>query len=292
MTNPDLTVREYHYENASFENHLTGIMDENGNRFATWSYDTEGRADSSERADGKERVTLVYNADGSTTLSMANGAARTYHFSVQQGARKLAMLTGDVCSTCPGGNIADRTYANGYLDSVFDWNRNETQTKRNAEGLTETLIEGKGSTAERITTTTWHSAFRIPAQTVAPKYTTDYSHDASGKVLSVTVSSGALSRTWAMTYNASGQPLTIDGPRTDATDVTTLTYYTCSTGNECGQVRTITNALDHVTTYNSYDAAGRPRLVTDANGLQSAYTYDWRGNVLTVIHSRKYPQQF
>jgi len=286
VTNPDLTVREYHYENANYQNHLTGITDENSNRFATWSYDTEGRADSSEHAGGKERVTLAYNADGSTTLSMANGATRTYHFSVQQGARKLAMLTGDVCSTCPGGNIADRAYdANGFPDSVLDWNGNETQTIRNAEGLTETLIEAKGSLEQRVTTTTWHPEFRIPAQTVAPKNTTDYTHDANGNVLSLTVSSGALSRTWVMTYNASGQPLTIDGPRTDVADVTTLTYYDCTTGNECGQLQTITNALGHVTTFNNYDAAGRPTLITGANGLQTAYTYDWRGNVLTVIQS-------
>ncbi len=286
VTRPDAAIRTYHYEDTTFTNHLTGITDENLNRFATWSYDAEGRAITSEHAGGKELVQLEYNGDGTTTLTMANGATRTYTYSTVQGRRELAMITGSPCGTCPGGDIADRTYDdNGFLDEIVDWEGNTTQTIRNAVGLTETLIEAKGSTEERTTTTTWNAAFRLPDQVVSPKNTTDYSYDANGNVLTMTVSSGVLSRAWTLTYNTDGQPLTIDGPRTDVADVTTLTYYTCTTGNECGQLHTITNALGHMTTFNSYDAAGRPTLVTDANGLQSAYTYDWRGNVLTVVQS-------
>ncbi len=282
VTNPDASVRQYYYEDTTFPGHLTGITDENLERFATWSYDAEGRAITSEHAGGKEFVQLSYNANGSTTLTTGNGAVRTYIYSTAQGTRKLAALTGDVCSTCPGGDIADKTYdANGFLDEVVDWEGNTTQTVRNSVGLTEILIEGKGSPVQRTTTTTWHPTLRVPTEVVSPKNTTVYTHDANGNVLSMTVSSGVLSRVWTMTYNTNGQPLTIDGPRTDVADVTTLTYYTCSSGNECGQLQTVTNALGQVVTYNSYDAAGRPTLITDANGLQSAFTYDWRGNVLT-----------
>ena len=45
-----------------------------------------------------------------------------------------------------------------------------------------------------------------------------------------------VSRTWTYTYNSSGQVLTINGPRTDVSDVTTYTYYNCTAGDECGQV--------------------------------------------------------
>jgi len=55
---PDLTPeiisdnprKTYHYEDNDFPHHLTGITDENGDRYATWSYDDEGRAISSEHA--------------------------------------------------------------------------------------------------------------------------------------------------------------------------------------------------------------------------------------------------
>ncbi len=55
----------YHYENASFPNHLTGITDENGDRFATFAYDANGRAQSTEHAvtdnvQPQEKFTLGY----------------------------------------------------------------------------------------------------------------------------------------------------------------------------------------------------------------------------------------
>ena len=52
----DNPFRDYHYENIYFIHALTGITDENRNRIATWSYDTEARAKSSEHAGGAEQV--------------------------------------------------------------------------------------------------------------------------------------------------------------------------------------------------------------------------------------------
>ena len=57
--------RIYHYENPDFPNHLTGITDENGDRYASWSYDAQGRAISSEHAQttnqsGQERVDIDF----------------------------------------------------------------------------------------------------------------------------------------------------------------------------------------------------------------------------------------
>ena len=63
--NSDNPRRVYHYENENFLGHLTGITDENGDRYATWSYDSEGRAISSEHAQttnsvGQEKVELDF----------------------------------------------------------------------------------------------------------------------------------------------------------------------------------------------------------------------------------------
>lgn len=44
VTYPDNTSRVYHYENVGFPNHLTGVTDRTGRRFATWGYTDEGRA--------------------------------------------------------------------------------------------------------------------------------------------------------------------------------------------------------------------------------------------------------
>jgi YD repeat-containing protein len=83
-------------------------------------------------------------------------------------------------------------------------------------------------------------------------------------------------RTWSYTYNEFGQVLTADGPRTDVSDVTTYTYYSCTAGYQCGQVHTVTNAAGHVTTYNTYNAHGQPLTITDLNGAVTVLTYDLR----------------
>src|ERR1700722_9561797 len=64
VTYPDGTKKQYLYENTSFPNALTGIIDENNARFATYAYDTQGRAVSSQHAGGAELTTVTYNADG------------------------------------------------------------------------------------------------------------------------------------------------------------------------------------------------------------------------------------
>jgi len=59
--------RTYHYENVEFPKHLTGITDENGNRYATWGYDSDGKANLSKHAEtstenvGQETFKLEHN---------------------------------------------------------------------------------------------------------------------------------------------------------------------------------------------------------------------------------------
>ncbi len=70
---PDDTVDDtdnpkklYHYEDLDFPNHLTGITDENGDRYATFSYADDGRAISTEHATttngvGQEKFSLDFD---------------------------------------------------------------------------------------------------------------------------------------------------------------------------------------------------------------------------------------
>jgi YD repeat-containing protein len=78
------------------------------------------------------------------------------------------------------------------------------------------------------------------------------------------------SRIWTFTYNAQGQVLTENGPRTDVTDVVTYTY------NPDGTRASMTDALGHTTNYTSYDASGKLLSMRDANGLVTDYVYDQR----------------
>ncbi len=82
-------------------------------------------------------------------------------------------------------------------------------------------------------------------------------------------------QTTSYTYNAAGQVLTEDGPRTDVIDVTTHTY------NSQGYVATTTNALSQTTTFNNYDLNGNLLSMTDQNGVISEFTYHDRGWLLS-----------
>jgi RHS repeat-associated protein len=108
-------------------------------------------------------------------------------------------------------------------------------------------------------------------------------------------------RRWTYTYCTAvsakcpliGLMLTSTGPRTDLTQTTTYTYYTTSSATNCGtpgaacyqagDLKTVKDALGHVTTIASYDGAGRITRITDANGVKTDSTYSPRGWLLTHI---------
>ncbi|WP_198683851.1 RHS repeat-associated core domain-containing protein [Peristeroidobacter agariperforans] len=136
-------------------------------------------------------------------------------------------------------------------------------------------------TRQRKITTQWHPTFRLQTRVDESARRTTFVHDMNGNVLTKTILDTATSesRTWTYSYNSFGQMLTVDGPRTDVQDVTTYAYYNCTTGLQCGQVHTITNALGHVTTYNTYNAHGQPLTITDPNGVVTTLSYDPRQRV-------------
>ncbi|WP_111496214.1 golvesin C-terminal-like domain-containing protein [Marinobacter bohaiensis] len=80
-------------------------------------------------------------------------------------------------------------------------------------------------------------------------------------------------RTWNYTYTDSGQLETVDGPRVGVNDVTTYGY------DSSNNLISREDALGHMTRYADYSALGLPRQITDANGVVTDLTYDWRGNI-------------
>jgi len=117
VTYPDGKVRTYLYENVALPQALTGIVDENGSRYATFTYDAQGRAISSEHAGGANRVTLTFNPDATTTEVDALNTSRTYNF---QTVFRLVKNTGldQPCANGCGSSASASTYdANGFLAS-------------------------------------------------------------------------------------------------------------------------------------------------------------------------------
>ncbi|HTT36100.1 MAG TPA: DUF6531 domain-containing protein, partial [Burkholderiales bacterium] len=297
VTSPDSRVRTYLYENTAFPNALTGIVDENNSRFSTYGYDSQGRAISSQHAGGVELSTLTYSGDTTVVVDPLN-TSRTFNWQVTLG---LAQSTGvsQPCAHC-GNLFAAASYdANGNVASTTDWNGNQTNytydLTRNLEiqrieGLTSS---GAPTSATRTITTQWHPTFRLPIQVAEPKRVTTYTYDTPGTLTAKSIQATAdlngsqgfgaapsgTARTWTYTniYSATTPGLllqqTVDGPRTDVSDITTYVW------DNSGDLVTVTNALGQVTTLSNYDAHGRPQQITDPNGLVTALTYDPRGRL-------------
>ena len=283
-------MRTYHYEDVNFVHALTGITDENRVRFATWSYDSSGRANSSQHAGGAEAVTLYYRSfsttanDGQTIVVDSFGTARTYSYQVVGGMARVRYAT-------DGSTGVTSTFdANGNLATFRDANGIQTNyTYDLARNLEISRTEAYGTPLARTIATQWHPVHRLPTRITAPSgiggvsEVTDFVYDPQGNLLRKTITAGAGTRQWDMTYNAFGQTLTIDGPRTETADVTTNTYYDRT--DPCaacrGNVKTTTNAAGHVTTFDSYDVDGHPTQVTDPNGVSTALSYDLRGRLRT-----------
>jgi RHS repeat-associated protein len=280
---PDTKTRTYLYQHATITHLLTGIIDENGQQFATYTYGSQGRAATSEHAGGAGKVSLVFNADGTTTVTDAIGTQRVRSFTDAFGLYRSAGSTVP-CESC-GTNSETVTYdANGFVDAKTDFNGNVTDYTHNSRGLEESRTEAYGAPLARTTATQWHSTFRVPTQIDEPGRRTVMTYDSvTGNRLSRTVTDTTTSesRTTTWTYNGQGQILTVNGPRTDVSDVTTYSYYECAAGTECGQVHTITNALGHVTEITSYDDHGNPLAILDPNGVVTTLTYDARQRLQT-----------
>ena len=252
---------------------LTGIIDENGIRFATWTYDALGHALTSTHAGGAEFTTLAYNNNGTVTATDARNNAHTYNFTIQFGKFKPISVSGTPCLSC--GGTAFTYDANGFIASQTDFNGNVTNFTYNARGLETSRTEAYGTPLARTITTAWHTTFHLPTTITEPNRITSFTYDAKGNLTKKTVTAGTLIRTWVYTYNTFGQVTQVDAPRTDVTDITKYAYDTK------GNLISVTNALAQITKITSYDANGRPLILVDANGLTTTLAYDIRGKLLS-----------
>ena len=86
-------------------------------------------------------------------------------------------------------------------------------------------------------------------------------------------------RTETRTYNDSGQVLSIDGPRTDVSDVTAFNY-----DLQGNRIRMI-NALGQSWLYSRHDPAGNLLESIDPNGVMTTYGYDFRQRLTSITEA-------
>ena len=314
VTNSDQSVRTYLYELSGqtppdARHFLTGIVDENGQRFATYQYDANGRVSAEWNAGQANSRAITYTLDGgneivTATVTDAMGTARTYSFATTNGISKDAAIS-QPCPGCSGNNYKGITYdASGNVSSRTDFNDKKVcyayDLSRNLEtSRVEGVLAGETCSTVLATppnrpdvrriTTTWHATHRLPAAISEPApggtRTTTYTYDASGNLTLKAIvaprndgTSATVTRTWSWTYGTLGRVATATDPNGR---VTTYAYFADNDANlgNRGNLQTVTNPLGHVTHLAAYDANGRPLTTIDPNGLTTYLTYDLRGRL-------------
>ena len=279
------TSQTYLYENSSFPFALTGITDENGARFTTWTYDSSGRATSSQHAGGADLTQVAYNADGTSTVTGPLGAQMIYTFAMLQGISKVTQINRLATATTAASRII--TYdANGYMASQTDWNGNLTTYVNDTHGQPTSITEAMGKPQARVTTVTYATNFHLPAEIVTAGLTTDLVYDGSGNLLtktltdtttsSVPYSTGGTKRTWTYTW-ANGLLSSVKGPRADVNQTTSFAY------DWSGALVQTTNALGQATQITQHTGGGLPLTITDPNSVVTTLGYDSRLRLHTKV---------
>ena len=287
VQNPDSSTVQYLYENTSFPNALTGLIDENNNRYATWGYDSSGRANSSQHAGGVDSFSAVYtvNAAGQVTSTQATEPAtvgqtalsRTLSFTTIN-FKTLPTNVTEPCTEC-GDKTASLTYdSNGFIASKTDFDGNVTQYVHDGFGNETSRTEAYGTQDARSITTQWNYALNQPTLITEPGRTTGYTYDGVGHVLTKTVTDTTtnVARTTTYTYNTSGAATGLLATVTDP-----LNHVTSYGYDNQGDLASVTNALNQVTQIAQYDANGMPLTIVDPNGVTTTLTYDARQRLKT-----------
>nr|WP_247655995.1 hypothetical protein [Hydrogenophaga aromaticivorans] len=274
---PDGSTQALHYEDPNNANWLTGYS-RNGQRVDTYTYDAQGRAVETTRANGVQRYQVDYSASTVNASTGTNdtvavvdplGSARTYGYSVN--GHRLNVVSASAPPADPRlAPIQGRSInAQGHVLSAVEFNGTGHSVDYDEARQLPTQISTGSGTETR--TYQWHPTFRLPTQIDETGRRTVNSYDERGnlteQVVTDTVQGG--SQVWRWTYNAAG----LMASQTDPLGHTSSYVY-----DSAGQMTRSTNPLGHVTQY-GYDAAGRVNHITAPDGVVVTMGHDARGRL-------------
>ena len=293
VTYPDGTTRTYGYTHDQ----LSSIT-ENGaaTPYLSFTYDSSMRVVSSSRAGSQNTHTIAFDtATGSSVTTTPLGATRTRQHTVKRGEVVVTSLA-MACSGCTTRTFARNPDANGNIDTIVDATGVITDTDYTADGLLTQRKRAVGTSIEQLETRQWDTNLQVPTQIDRPGQRQVFTYNSRGQVLTAkkidTTTLVERKTTYTYCEDASvcgrvGVRLSIDGPRTDVSDITTYAYRLAddaacaSAPTTCayrkGDLWKVTRATGQVVETAAYNAAGRPIKIIDANGVVTDLEYWPRG---------------
>lgn len=172
------------YENTSFPNLLTGLLDEAGTRFGTFAYDSSGRAISTELAGAAERYSLMYAA-GMAIVTDPIGMVRVFKYGTTAGKLAVTSNSRPSGTGSPSDDAASRTQdANGLVTSETDFKGIVTTTAWDVgRRLPVSVVRAAGTADAQTVTTQWHATFALPVLVTEAGRTTSFAYDAQAQAM-------------------------------------------------------------------------------------------------------------
>ena len=267
------TSQTYLYENTALPSALTGIIDENGNRYVTWTYDSKGRALSSQhrRRRRSHHDRLQRHRRQPHRHQRARRPGRSTSSPRCRGVPKVTEIDRPASAdSARGDHASSPTIRNGYIASRTDWNGNVTNYVNDVHGQPTSITEAAGTPQARTTTITYHRNFHLPSKIVTPGLTTSFTYDTNGELLTRT-SPTPPRPPCPIRPPARRGPGPTPGriscsPRSRLREpmsprVTKFTY------DSSGALTAITNALGQTTQITQHLPGGLPQTIVDPNGV-------------------------
>jgi RHS repeat-associated protein len=276
----------YHYEVVNFPGALTG-KSVGGARFSTFQYDSQGRAYTTQHANGVQLFQFAYStaADGTKQVFETNplGKQAMYRFSGEE----LVDITGVPSSMCPASLYTRTRDANGYTDKQTDFNGRMTDFDYDASGNLTKVTSGFGTAEATVRELVWDTNQRLSLETLPGSKSTETQYGADGRIAAVIVKNlsavGVANQTRSTSYQYTLHPnglvasLAEDGPLPN--DTVTRTF------SAQGDLLTVQDPLGVAVTYSGFNGLAQPTHVVLRNGVALDYSYDARGRVLSASRS-------
>ncbi|ABE55725.1 YD repeat [Shewanella denitrificans OS217] len=180
-------TRQYHFEDSRYPYALTGITNEQGNRYVNWEYDNMGRVIENVKGDNQQLVSFNYNGELSTTVTNPLGKRTTYNFSNSTGDKRFTFIEGEASNNCMAANKSYSYYttgtSKGLVHKQTNWKGVTTLFAYNPRGLEITRYDSFGTPEQKLTTTEWHATHPWPIKITAGNEVKEYRYDESGNVV-------------------------------------------------------------------------------------------------------------
>jgi YD repeat-containing protein len=294
VTWQDGSVRRYHYEDNRWPQALTGITDESGVRWATYSYDGNGRVIASEHAGGTDRFSFTYaggigDVNQTTVTDYTGATVRTLVYSFADiGGTRYPVSVSAPCSLC--GSTAQNTAYNAAGEKTkevahdgtvtffaYDAKGHQTERATFPSSYATATTRPALANASKVTSTKWHASFNLPTQIAEPNKLTTRSYNAKGMLTA---------ESWTATTDATGAAK-FTAVKTGSTYATGWGYNANSLATSIVTRETAAGATVAVETgrwtlaVNASGDVTRVTDVTDNNLTGRATQYDVHGRLLS-----------